>query len=417
MKRVVVTGLSSITALGNTWDSVFARMRAGETATRHMPEWEGYPELRPKMAAPITDFEKPAHFSRKVTRSMGRVALLAVTSAENAIEDAGLKDDPLLKEGGFGVAYGSSVGSCDDLGLFARSLAKPADAPTDANTFLRLMPHTTAVNIGVYLGLRGRIIPTSSACTSGSQGIGYAYEAIKWGKQRGMVAGGAEELCASDALIFDTLYAASLKNDTPQLTPRPFDAGRDGLVVGEGAGTLILEELESALARRARIYAEVLGFGTNTDGAHVTKPMHETMEVAMRLALEDAQLQPSDIGYVNAHGTATEQGDIAETQATSRVFGPHVPVSTVKGHLGHTLGACGAIEAWLAIGMLHRRWYPPTAQLADVDPRCGALDYIKGSGRELLCDTVMSNNFAFGGINTSLIFRKWQGAGATDQSP
>jgi 3-oxoacyl-[acyl-carrier-protein] synthase II len=410
MKRVVVTGLSAITALGNTWDSVFTRIRAGDTAIRYMPGWEAFTLLRPKLAAPISDFEAPAHFGRKVTRSMGRVALLAVASAEQAVADAGLRDAAVLKSGAFGVSYGSSVGSTTDWGLFGNALTDASPGTTDANTFLRLMPHTTAVNIGVYLGLKGRVIPTSSACTSGSHGIGYAYEAIKWGKQKGMVAGGAEELCASDAFVFDTLYAASIKNDTPALTPRPFDAARDGLVVGEGAGTLVLEELESALKRGATIHAELVGYATNSDGAHVTKPMQDTMELAMRQALDDAGLRPEQVGYVNAHGTGTEQGDIAESQATFAVFGSGVPVSTQKGHLGHTLGACGGIEAWLTIGMLNRQWFPPTANLTSVDSRCGALDYIRGSGRELRCDYAMTNNFAFGGINTSLIFRRWSGA-------
>lgn len=407
MKRVVVTGLSGITALGNSWDSVFTRIRAGETAVRYMPSWEAHTLLRPKLAAPIVDFQVPEHWGRKVTRSMGRVALMAVASAEQAVADAGLREAAALKSGAFGVSYGSSVGSTTDLGLFGNALTESSLGATDANSFLRLMPHTTAVNIGVYLGLKGRIIPTSSACTSGSQGIGYAYEAIKWGKQQGMVAGGAEELCPSDAFVFDTLYAASIKNETPGLTPRPFDVGRDGLVVGEGAGTLVLEELESAVQRGATIHAELVGYGTNSDGAHVTKPMQGTMELAMRQALDDAGLKASQIGYVNAHGTGTEQGDIAETQATFAVFGSGTPVSTLKGHLGHTLGACGGIEAWLTIGMLKRHWFAPTANLTTIDSRCGALDYIQGQGRELRCEYAMSNNFAFGGVNTSLIFRRW----------
>jgi 3-oxoacyl-[acyl-carrier-protein] synthase II len=262
------------------------------------------------------------------------------------------------------------------------------------------------VNIGVYYGLQGRVLPTSSACTSGSQGIGFAYEAIKWGKQKVMIAGGAEELCVADVMVFDTLYAASAKNDSPAQTPRPFDVKRDGLVIGEGAATLILEELEFAKARGATILAEVVGFGSNSDGTHVTRPQTQTMEVAMRLALEDAALSPSAIGYVNAHGTATEQGDIAESQATHRVFGESMPVSTAKGHLGHTLGACGAIEAWLSIEMMNRNSYLPTANLTEVDARCGALDYVMGTRREMSHELVMSNNFAFGGINTSLIFKR-----------
>jgi 3-oxoacyl-[acyl-carrier-protein] synthase II len=270
-----------------------------------------------------------------------------------------------------------------------------------------MMAHTAAVNIGVFFGLTGRVITTSSACTSGSQGIGYAYEAIQSGRQIAMLAGGAEELDATEAAVFDTLFATSVRNDEPALTPRPFDAKRDGLVLGEGACTLVLEELEHAKARGARIHAEVVGFGTNSDGTHVTHPHPQTMAQAMRLALLDARFTPDSVGYVNAHGTATEQGDLAESQATNDVFGEHVPVSSLKSYMGHTLGACGALEAWMTIEMMREGWFAPTLNLDEVDPRCAPLDHIAGAGRLIDTDIVMSNNFAFGGINTSLIFQRW----------
>jgi len=208
--------------------------------------------------------------------------------------------------------------------------------------------------------------------------------------------------------VFDTLFATSVRNDAPQSTPRPFDADRDGLVLGEGACTLILEDLEHAQARGATILAEVVGYGTNSDGQHVTQPSADTMAQAMRLALEDAGLDAAQIDYVNAHGTATDHGDIAETQATAQVFGSRVPISSLKSYVGHMLGACGAFEAWLSIEMMRAGWFAPTLNLAEVDPRCGQLDFITGPGRELQAEYVMSNNFAFGGINTSLVFRRWR---------
>jgi 3-oxoacyl-[acyl-carrier-protein] synthase II len=263
----------------------------------------------------------------------------------------------------------------------------------------------------VFFGLKGRVYTTSTACTSGSQAVGLAYEAIKFGRQTVMVAGGAEELTPTEAAVFDTLFATSVKNDEPQRSPRPFDRDRDGLVVGEGAGTLILEELEHAQARGAKIYAEVVGFGTNCDGSHVTQPSAETMGIAMQLALQDAQLDPAVIGYVNAHGTATEHGDIAESTATRAVFQRRVPISSLKSYFGHTLGACGALEAWMSIEMMRHGWVAPTLHLDNIDPRCGDLDYVRGGARELKTDHVMTNNFAFGGINTSLIFKRWE-AGA-----
>jgi 3-oxoacyl-[acyl-carrier-protein] synthase II len=269
-----------------------------------------------------------------------------------------------------------------------------------------MMSHTAPVNMGVFFGITGRIVTTSSACTSGSQGIGYAYEAIKHGQQTLMLAGGAEELCASEAAVFDTLFATSQRNDAPKTTPAPFDRDRDGLVIGEGSGALVLEEYEHARARGAKIHAEIVGFGCNSDGDHATHPNQETMGGAMTLALADAGLDAGQIGYVSCHGTATEQGDIAESNTTRRVFGRAVPASSMKGHLGHTLGACGAIESWWAIEMMNRGWFAPTLNLKNVDPRCGELDYVVNGGRTLDCEFVMKNNFAFGGINTSLIFRR-----------
>jgi 3-oxoacyl-[acyl-carrier-protein] synthase II len=224
-----------------------------------------------------------------------------------------------------------------------------------------------------------------------------------------MISGGSEEFHPIDAAVFDSMFATSTRNEDPPRSPRPFDIDRDGLVVGEGAATLILEDLEHARDRAAPIYAEVVGYGTNCDGRHITSPDEEGMRRVMGLALEDAGLSPAEIDYVSAHGTATESGDIAESRATHEVFGDRIPVSGMKGHLGHTLGACGAIEAWLAIEMMREGWFSPTLHLDTVDPRCGSLDYIRGEGRRLEARYVMSNNFAFGGVNTSLVFRRWSG--------
>lgn len=406
MKRVVVTGMAGITALGQDWPTIEDGLRRGASATCVMPEWERYEDMNTRLGGPVGDFRTPAHYTRKATRTMGRVAVMAVRASELALEDAGLREDAEIQSGAMGISYGSSTGSTDAVRDFGTMLISGKSGNINATTYLRMMTHTAPVNIGVYFGIKGRVIPTSSACTSGSQGIGYAYEAIKFGKQTMMLAGGAEELCVSEAAVFDTLYATSTRNDEPQRTPRPFDRDRDGLVIGEGACTLVLEEYEHAQARGARIYAEIVGFACNSDGDHVTHPNTQTMEVAMRLALQDAELPSSAIGYINAHGTATEQGDIAESQATARLFGKQVPFSSLKGNLGHTLGACGAIESWATIQMLNQDWYAPTLNLEHVDPRCGELDYIIAEPRRLSCEYAMNNNFAFGGINTSLIFRR-----------
>jgi 3-oxoacyl-[acyl-carrier-protein] synthase II len=400
--------MGGISPLGCSWEAIEARLRACQNAVRVMEDWRDIQGLNTCLGVPVAEFAlPPERYTRKVTRSMGRVALLACRASELALADAGLLEDKtLLESGRVGVAYGSSAGSMSAIADFGRMIDGRVVGGLNANSYIRMMGHTAPVNIAVLLGLRGRVHTTSSACTSGSQGIGYAYETILHGHADVMIAGGAEELNAADAAVFDTLYATSTKNTTPHLTPRPFDRDRDGLVIGEGAGALILEEYEHAKARGAKMLAEVAGFGTNCDGAHVTQPRADTMATAMRLALASANLPPSVIGYVNGHGTATELGDIAESHATHEVFGPNMPMSTQKGYIGHTLGAAGALEAWFSIAMMRANWFAPNLNLEHVDARCAELAYIQGDGLSLECEYVMSNNFAFGGINTALIFRR-----------
>lgn len=406
-RRVVVTGRGAISPLGHDWPAVLAWLRSGRNAVRRFDDWGEYRGLNTRLGVPCAPFELPAHFTRKATRSMGRVALLATLASERALDDAGLLGDPLLRSGRVGISYGSSAGTPSSMGDFGRMLAERNTQYINATTYIKMMAHTAPVNMGVHFGITGRVVTTSSACTSGSQGIGYAYEAIRSGRQVAMLAGGSEELDVTAATVFDTLFATSNRNDDPGATPRPFDAERDGLVVGEGACTLVLEELAHARARGATIHAEIVGYGTNSDGQHVTQPHAATMADAMRLALEDAGLPPEAIGYVNAHGTATDHGDIAESQATHAVFGPRMPISSLKSYTGHTLGACGALEAWVTLEMLREGWMHPTVNLRTVDPRCAALDYLAGDGRALDVEYAMSNNFAFGGINTSLVLRRW----------
>ncbi|WP_447400569.1 beta-ketoacyl-ACP synthase [Vibrio harveyi] len=404
-RRVVVTGMSGVTAFGNDWSAVEPKLRDCQNATQYMPSYEQYDGLNTKLAAPVTDFELPKHYKRKQVRGMGRVSKLATVATENALSQAGLIGNDVLTNGQTGIAYGSSTGSTDAIGAFGVMLNDKTTKAITATTYVQMMPHTTAVNVGLFFGLKGRVIPTSSACTSGSQAIGYAYEAIKHGYQTVMVAGGAEELCPTESAVFDTLFATSLKNDAPKSTPRPYDTERDGLVIGEGAGTLVLEEYEHAVARGAKIYAEIIGFASNCDAAHVTQPQMETMQICMEMALQNAGISADQIDYVSAHGTATDRGDIAESNATANALGK-VPISSLKSYFGHTLGACGAIEAWLSLEMMLGGWFNPTLNLENLDPQCGDLDYISGQGRELNVEYLMSNNFAFGGINTSLIFKK-----------
>lgn len=407
LKRVVVTGIGGICALGRNWSEIKTALARYENAVIAMPDWERYPELNTRLGAPVPNFAPPEHWTRKQLRSLGRVSQMSVLAAEDALKDANLLADERILDGRMGVACGSSTGSTKDIRDIGELLLNGTSRNFNANTYIRIMPHTTAANIAIFFGLKGRIIPTSSACASGSQGIGYAYEAIRYGKIEMMLAGGAEELCPSEAYVFDSLYAASLKNDQPKQTPRPYDRDRDGLVIGEGAGMLVLEEYEHAKARGAKIYCEIVAYACNSDGTHVTRPEKETMFSCMKMALQDAKLSPQNIAYVNGHGTATEQGDIAETLATARLFADQVPFSSQKSYLGHTLGACGALEAWFSIEMMRDNWFAPTVNLDNIDTRCGDLDYIRQEARQIEGEYIMSNNFAFGGVNTSLIFKRY----------
>ena len=405
-KRVVITGMALTSPLGSTVKSAFERLHILENCIQYDKNLDIYNGLHTRLGAKVKDFTIPADFTRKVTRTMGDVAIMSVATAKQAFEDSGLLSDAIISSGQTGVAYGSCSGSIDAIMDFYSMCVNHEVKNLNSGSYVRMMSHTSAVNISLYFKTHGRIIPTSTACTSGSMAIGYAYEAIKSGQQTVMIAGGAEEYSPSNIGVFDTLFATSIKNDTPQLTPAPFDKYRDGLVIGEGSGTLILEEYEHARKRGAKIYAEIVGFATNTDGTHITNPNDKMMAKAMELALTDANLSPADIGYINAHGTGTLNGDIAESQATNSVFGKDIPISSIKSYTGHTLGACGAIESIMSIEMMNNNWFCPTLNLKNVDEKCAELDYIMSKPRILETEYVMNNNFAFGGINTSLIFKR-----------
>jgi 3-oxoacyl-[acyl-carrier-protein] synthase II len=407
-RRVVVTGMAGLTSLGEDWDSIRANVLAKRSGIQRLDEFARYDGLNTNLGGPVNDFELPEHYNRKRVRSMGRVSMFSTTTTERALDQAGLLGDPVVSSGETGIAYGSSSGSPPAMGEFGAMLYEFSTRTVNATSYIRMMSHTAAVNTGLFFNIRGRLISTCTACTSGSQAIGFAYETIKQGKQKVMVAGGAEELSATQAAVFDILFATSVRNDEPEKTPRPFDKDRDGLVIGEGAATLVLEDLEFAQQRGAPIIAELIGFATNCDAMHVTQPTAETMEVAMRLGLQDAGLDAAAVGYVSAHGTATDLGDVAESRATNAVFGDRMPFSSMKSYFGHTLGACGAQEVWLTIEMMNREEFWPTLNLQNLDPRCADLDYIVGGPRRISTDHIVSNSFAFGGINTSLVFKRWE---------
>jgi 3-oxoacyl-[acyl-carrier-protein] synthase II len=404
-RRVAVTGIGVVSPLGDSLEGTTRALREGRHGIVRMNDWDRIGHLATRLGAPLKS-EVLATIPRKASRTMGRVSLLATAATEQAIADAAIARDEIAS-GAVGLAYGSTHGSSSANEDWARKLiANQGFLGLASTAYLKFMSHTAATNLAVHFGFRGRVLTTCAACVSASHAIGYAYEHIKHGVCDVMVAGGAEELHFSHAGVFDIMYATSRAfNDAPSASPRPFDRRRDGLVVGEGAGTFVLEEWQRAKRAGKPIYAELVGFGTNCDGRHATNPSSEGMRQAMELALADARLDPRDVDYVNAHATGTVVGDAAESHATAQLFGDRVPVSSLKGHLGHTLGACGAIEAALAIAMMRGGFIAPTKNLDEPDPECARLDYVQ-TPRDAELRVVMSNKFAFGGINTSLLFRR-----------
>ena len=406
MRRVVVTGMAGISSLGDNWPAIRKAMHAGKTGVKYIPEWEHLTDMGTRLGSPADWFDHEGVYKRQQMRSMGRVAVMTVKAAECALAQAGLTDDPIIKTGRTGVACGSSYGSVSPTVDFFKFLETGRTGGLNATSYIRMMSHTSPVNLAVFFGMQGRVFTTSSACTSGSQGIGAAFEAIQANRADIMLAGGAEEFSATMTMVFDRLYATSARKEDPNTAVRPFDKSRDGLVIGEGAGILILEEREHALARGAAPLAEIVGYATNCDGSHISQPSEATQIDVMRLALETAGIPASALGFISGHGTGTATGDVVESQASRAVYGSKIPFHTLKGHFGHTLGACGAIEAWLGIEMMTEGLLTATANLKEVDPKCAELDYVMGAARKVEAEYFVSNNFAFGGINTSLVLRR-----------
>lgn len=400
----MITGVGLTTPIGHSLDEVSRGLREGRSGVRYQSSWDEIGELATRLGGEVQGVTL-AGKDRKKIRTMGRVARLALTATERAIADAGLDAEDVMRAS-TGLAYGSTHGSSSAYVDYAKPLlARMSFEGLPSTSYLKFMSHTCAANLAQYYGIIGRVVSTCAACVSGSQAVGTGLEAIRAGKADVMICGGAEELHWTHAGVFDVMYATSTTNDRPEASPRPFDVARDGLVVAEGAGTVILEEYERAKRRGAHIHAELIGYGTSCDGTHVTNPSSEGMAAAIRAGLEDAGVAADAIDYVNAHATATEVGDLAESRAMHAVFGDRTPVSSSKGFMGHTLGACGAIEVGLCVAMMRDGFLAPTKNLERVDPRCAPLDYVMGGAREARPGLVMSNNFAFGGLNTSLVLR------------
>ncbi|MDX1295124.1 MAG: beta-ketoacyl-ACP synthase [Sulfurimonadaceae bacterium] len=405
MRRVVITGVGMLSPLGHDMETLKTSLEAMKSGVHAMPEWSEFEGLESRVCG-LVDWNDYKAIPRRDRRSMGRVALMAAKTMQDAIADSGLTQEEVSNPR-TGIAFGSTMGADEEIFPYITEIAnaKSFNGQTSMG-FLKIMSHTVAANIAAMFNIRGRNLPTCSACTSSSMAIGTGYESIKYGMSDIMFVGGSEGAHALNAGVFEIMAATSKGyNDRPEATPRPFDGARDGLVTSEGAGTLVLEEYEHAKARGATIYAEVIGYATSCDGEHITTPSKEGMEQVMRLALEDAKIAPDAVGYINAHATSTQKGDIAESHATYAVFSDATPISSTKGYMGHLLGGCGVVESIIGLISLQSGLMPANKNLETVDPECAPLDYLK-EHRYGKHEIVMNNNFAFGGINTSLIFKK-----------
>ena len=405
LKRVVITGFGVVTPFGNGIAELVKGIEAGRSAVQRMAGWETYIGLRSLVGAPVT-MKDEKNIPRQKRRSMGRMSIFAAQAADEAIADAGIV---LEQEDRWrvGCVLGSTMGSAKSINdAFEIMLPDKDLSRLNSTMFFQCMSHTAAVNTAQYLGLNGVIMAPAAACASALHAIGTGFDLIRLGRQDVLLCGGAEELHPTVTGSFDILFATSTKyNDRPEHTPRPFDRDRDGLVCGEGSGILILEEYERAVRRKARMYAEITGFSTTANGLHVSQSNKESMVVCMRRALDDAGIKKEDVDYINAHATATLQGDQEEAEAIAEVFGSAVPVSSLKGHIGHTLGASGAVELAATLKMMEQSVVYPTRNLENVSPDCAGIDHVV-TPRKKDITTVLKNGFAFGGINAALVCKK-----------
>ncbi len=410
-RRVVVTGSGMLSPLGHDVPSTWRRLIAGESGITSITGFDAS-RIASRVAGEVKDFDPVEHLDKRAARRMDPYAQFAVFAARQALTDAGLEITPqaALRTG---AVVGSGVGGLLTFQEQTRVLL--AKGPERVNPlFIPMMiPNMAAAHVSLDLGLKGPVTAVCTACAAGSNAIGDAFEIIRRGAADVMLAGGSEAAVNETGVAaFAAMRALSTRNDAPEEASRPFDAGRDGFVIGEGAGILVLEELEHARARGARIVAEVVGYGMSADAFHLTLP-DETGEAqarAMTLALEQAGLAPADVDYVNAHGTATISGDIAETRAVKLAFGEYaarVPVSSTKSMTGHLLGGAGAIEAVFCIRTITDGVIPPTTNLTDPDPECD-LDYVPNEARKADVRVAMSNSFGFGGHDISVIFRRFE---------
>jgi len=408
-RRVVVTGMGVVCPLGNDIETVWSRLIAGESGIAPITRFDPS-RLTSRVAGEVKDFDPADYVDRRTARRMDPYSHFAVAAARQALDAAELAVAPEAER--LGAIVGSGGGGLSTFEQQSRVMLEHGPQRMSPFFATMMIPNMAAAHVSLELGLKGPLSAVNTACSAGANAVGDAFEIIRRGAAAAMLAGGAEApICETGVGAFDVMRALSARNDRPQAASRPFDAGRDGFVIAEGAGILVIEELEHARARGARILAEVAGYGMSSEAFHVALPDETgaSQARAMTAALREAGLAPADVDYVNAHGTSTPAGDVAETRAVKVAFAEHarrVPVSSTKSMTGHLLGAAGAIEAAFCVRAITAGVVPPTINLTDPDPDCD-LDYVPGVARSLQVDVAMSNSFGFGGHDVSLIFRRY----------
>lgn len=409
MKRVVVTGIGSVTPLGIGSKPLWTAIRAGQSAVRKVNRFDTK-DLNSKVAAAIEDFDPLDYMDAKMARRLDRFSLFAVASAGMALADAGYT---VNRNDGYriGTYIGSALGGVGNAEGEHKRLVQDGIRAVDRLIALSVFSGAGASNVSIAFGLKGPALSNANSCTSGTIAIGEAFRLIRSGGADLMLAGGSEAPLAPLCFgAFDLIGAMSVRNDSPEKASRPFDRHRDGFVMAEGAAVLLLEELEHAQRRNAKIYGELCGYGVTSDAHHMTIPRPDGQEAArsMRLALEEAQRSPEEIDYINAHGSSTLLNDKTETLAIKSVFGERagrVPISATKAMHGHALGASGAIEASIGLLAMAENYVPPTINLENPDPECD-LDYVPQKGRSQTINRFITQSFGFGGVNAALVFNR-----------
>ena len=407
-RRVVITGQAAITPIGRTKAEILRHLVEGRSGVSRMRDDDLLTQHIHSKVFGSVDYPIDYDFNRRERKTMGPVAFYACQTAKEALADAGLSA-AFVQSGRLGVAFGSTHGSPTVQRSIYRTFFSDTDrklAGIGAVDYLKSMVHTTAVNISRMFGITGRVISSSTACTTASQSIGFGYEAVKYGMQDAMLCGGADEYDTTTVAVFDNLLACSTAyNETPQMTPRPFDRRRDGLVVGEGAGAVVLEAYDHAISRGATILAEVVGFSCTNNGGDLILPSADGIAHCIRSGLNDARLTPDQVDFISAHATATKMGDAIEAQAIGTIYGDRPPVTALKSYMGHTMGSCGAIETIITLHLMHEGLLVPTLNLEAIDPRCDMIRHVMRL-QEQPIEVAAVQNFAFGGVNTCLLIKR-----------